>query len=65
MASLCRTLGVKLVVEGVETAAELDVIQQAGVRFVQGFYFARPAFERLLTDADVPALAGQKQAVLF
>jgi EAL domain-containing protein (putative c-di-GMP-specific phosphodiesterase class I) len=58
LASLCRTLGVKLVAEGVETAAELKVIREAGVRFVQGYYFAKPSFERLLTAADIPALSG-------
>jgi EAL domain-containing protein (putative c-di-GMP-specific phosphodiesterase class I) len=47
MARLCRELDVKLVVEGIETAAEFAVVQAAGVRFVQGFYFARPAFEAI------------------
>jgi len=42
---LCRDLKVKLVVEGVETEAEAVSLQKAGVRFMQGFYFARPAFE--------------------
>lgn len=42
---LCRELNVKLVVEGVETEAEVVALQMAGARFMQGYYFARPAFE--------------------
>jgi EAL domain-containing protein (putative c-di-GMP-specific phosphodiesterase class I) len=31
------------VAEGIETAAELDALRELGVRYGQGFYFARPA----------------------
>jgi EAL domain-containing protein (putative c-di-GMP-specific phosphodiesterase class I) len=58
-AALCRSLGVKLVAEGVETETELEVVQDAGIRYVQGFFFARPAFERLLTLADIPYFASK------
>ena len=54
MAGLCDSIGVQLVAEGVETAGELAVIRDAGIRFVQGFYFARPAFERLVTVSELP-----------
>ncbi len=47
MARLCRELDIKLVVEGVETEAEFAVAQAAGIRFVQGFYLARPEFEAI------------------
>jgi EAL domain-containing protein (putative c-di-GMP-specific phosphodiesterase class I) len=47
LVALCREIGVKLVIEGVETAEEVAVLRAAGVRFMQGFYFARPAFEAL------------------
>jgi EAL domain-containing protein (putative c-di-GMP-specific phosphodiesterase class I) len=46
---LCRELNVKLVVEGVETEAETVALQMAGVRFMQGYYFARPAFEAAIS----------------
>ncbi len=62
-AALCRSLDTKLVAEGIETAGELEVVQDAGIRYVQGFYFARPAFERLLTLAEIPYFT-QKTAVL-
>jgi EAL domain-containing protein (putative c-di-GMP-specific phosphodiesterase class I) len=57
MASLCRSLGIRLVAEGVETEGELAVVRDAGIRFVQGFYFARPAFERLVRAEEIPFLA--------
>jgi EAL domain-containing protein (putative c-di-GMP-specific phosphodiesterase class I) len=50
---LCRELNVKLVVEGVETEAELVALQMAGVRFMQGFYFARPAFEAAISVENI------------
>jgi EAL domain-containing protein (putative c-di-GMP-specific phosphodiesterase class I) len=53
MVRLCRDLGVKLVVEGVETEAEVVALQLAGVRFMQGFYFARPAFEAAVPAAGI------------
>jgi EAL domain-containing protein (putative c-di-GMP-specific phosphodiesterase class I) len=57
IAALCRSLGTKLVAEGIETEQELSVVQDAGIRFVQGFYFARPAFERLVTASEITHLA--------
>ncbi len=57
MASLCSSLGTRLVAEGVETEGELAVVRDAGIRFVQGFYFARPAFERLVRAEEIPFLA--------
>ena len=53
MASLCRAIGVDLVAEGVETSGELDVVRDAGITFVQGFFFARPAFERLVGPGEL------------
>ncbi len=39
---LARSLGLKLVVEGVETDWQLEIIRELGCRCVQGFYFSRP-----------------------
>jgi EAL domain-containing protein (putative c-di-GMP-specific phosphodiesterase class I) len=50
---LCRDLNVKLVVEGVETEAEIITLQIAGVRYMQGFYFARPAFEAAVSVENI------------
>ncbi len=40
--ALGQSLGLKLVAEGVETAAQRDYLQAAGVDVLQGYYFARP-----------------------
>jgi EAL domain-containing protein (putative c-di-GMP-specific phosphodiesterase class I) len=50
---LCRELNVKLVVEGVETEAEVVALQMAGARFMQGYYFARPAFEAAVSVENI------------
>jgi EAL domain-containing protein (putative c-di-GMP-specific phosphodiesterase class I) len=47
VAGLCRKLGVGVVAEGVETQAELAALQELGIILVQGFLFAKPAFEAL------------------
>jgi diguanylate cyclase (GGDEF)-like protein/PAS domain S-box-containing protein len=39
---LARSLGLDLVVEGVETPGQLRTLRTLGCRFVQGFIFARP-----------------------
>ena len=44
---MCRQLGVTLIGEGVETGGEADALRLLGVRYQQGFLFARPAFESL------------------
>lgn len=41
--SMARELGVGLVAEGVETGAEYRWLAQAGVDYLQGYYFARPS----------------------
>ena len=44
---MCEALGVAVIAEGIETAEELDALRAIGVRYIQGYYFARPAFEAL------------------
>jgi EAL domain-containing protein (putative c-di-GMP-specific phosphodiesterase class I) len=45
--TMCESLDMRLVAEGVETAAELAALRALGVRLVQGYHFARPGFEHL------------------
>jgi len=45
--TMCAKLGVSVIAEGIETDAELETLRALGVRYIQGYLFARPAFERL------------------
>jgi len=58
--ALCRDMNLTCVVEGVETAAELEILRELGCDLIQGFYFARPlAVEGI---ADFLALPERAQA---
>ncbi len=60
--ALSKAIGSTTVVEGVETAAQLEELQNLGCDVAQGYYFARPvsaaAFGKMLTSsvASPPAL---------
>ena len=43
LAAVCRDLGMSVVSEGVETAAERDALIEVGCDLLQGYLFARPA----------------------
>ena len=47
MVHVCNGLNIAVVAEGVERAIESLVLADLGVRYMQGFLFARPAFEAL------------------
>jgi EAL domain-containing protein (putative c-di-GMP-specific phosphodiesterase class I) len=53
LVDLCAKLDIGIVAEGVEEAAEVAVLQDLGVNFFQGYFFARPAFEAIVPDADI------------
>ncbi len=44
---VCNDLAIKIVGEGVECVEEMQVLCDLGVYTMQGFFFARPAFEAL------------------
>ena len=44
---IAAALGVGCIAEGIETAAELQVLREVGVRLCQGYLLARPATEAL------------------
>lgn len=50
--TMCRSLGITVLAEGVETEAEVRSLNSAGVGLFQGYYFARPAVETLSTRCD-------------
>jgi EAL domain-containing protein (putative c-di-GMP-specific phosphodiesterase class I) len=45
--AMCRELGVTVLAEGIETPAERDFLRASGVNLMQGYLFAKPAFEAL------------------
>lgn len=53
MVGLCMQLGVDVIAEGIETAAELSAVRDLGIRKVQGYLLARPGFETLPEPARV------------
>ena len=40
--SMAHTLGLQVVAEGVETAAQLNTLRQGGCDIIQGYFFSRP-----------------------
>lgn len=45
IAKTCRELEITVLAEGVETAGKRDYFVHAGVALMQGYLFARPAFQ--------------------
>jgi EAL domain-containing protein (putative c-di-GMP-specific phosphodiesterase class I) len=58
IAGLCRSLGIRVIAEGIESVQEAAALRAFGVRYFQGFLFARPAVEAL-----PPVAAGVIDAV--
>lgn len=54
MVGLANEFGFKVVAEGVERIEEVEALRGAGIRFMQGFYFARPRFEGAVQDNGIP-----------
>ncbi len=53
---LAKTVGLKVVAEGIETRAQLDMLREIGCDLGQGYYFARPM------DADADWFAPRVEA---
>ena len=54
--NMTQTIGVPIIVEGVETKEQKDFLQDLGCRYIQGYYFYRPMpaadYEKLIADPD-------------
>lgn len=46
---LCEEMDIQVIAEGIETPAERDFLYDAGIRLMQGYLFARPAFRSVAT----------------
>jgi EAL domain-containing protein (putative c-di-GMP-specific phosphodiesterase class I) len=51
LVALCDDMRIQLVAEGIETTAERDFLQDAGIRYMQGYLFAKPAFRAVASVA--------------
>ncbi|MCQ2584000.1 MAG: bifunctional diguanylate cyclase/phosphodiesterase [Treponema sp.] len=53
---MSRRLGLPIIAEGVETKAQIDVLSQMGLNFVQGYFYYKPLplidYEALITNPD-------------
>ena len=47
MMQLCKDLNITVIAEGIERIEEAKALRDAGVDLMQGYYFAKPEFERL------------------
>ncbi|SEP68028.1 MULTISPECIES: EAL domain-containing protein [Pseudomonas] len=45
--SMCTELNIQIIAEGIETAAERDCLRDIGITLMQGYWFAKPAFNAL------------------
>ncbi|GBF51088.1 signal transduction protein [Leptospira ryugenii] len=45
--NMCNELEVNVIAEGIETQEELNVLRDSGIRYYQGYLFAKPSWESL------------------
>lgn len=51
--SNCRQLDIEVIAEGIETRDEAQCLADLGIRLMQGYWFARPQFERASAGGDI------------
>ncbi|MBQ9680551.1 MAG: GGDEF domain-containing protein [Ruminococcus sp.] len=60
--NMTKTIGLPVIVEGVETREQKEFLQDLGCRYIQGYYFYRPMptpdYEKLIADPDRIDLSG-------
>ena len=56
--ALAKTLNMRSIAEGIETAEQLRYLAQRGCDYLQGYYFARPLYPE-----DVPGILQQDFSV--
>lgn len=57
LSDLCADLGILVIAEGIESAAEMATLESLGITLIQGFYLGRPAYEGLVLSAEGTAPA--------
>ena len=60
--NMTRTMGLPIIVEGVETKEQVEFLRTLGCRYMQGYYFYKPMpvrdFEALITKEDAVDFSG-------
>ena len=51
--SMCEQLGIGVIAEGIETRDEAQCLADLGIGLMQGYWFARPQFERASAEGDI------------
>ena len=55
--NMAKTIGLPIIVEGVETKDQADFLEGLGCRYIQGYYFYRPMpvdkFEKIIENEDM------------
>lgn len=54
---MCEDMKILVIAEGIETAPERDALRDTGIHLMQGYFFARPAFQAVASVE--PAAFGQ------
>jgi EAL domain-containing protein (putative c-di-GMP-specific phosphodiesterase class I) len=54
--TLSEKLGIQVIAEGIETEKELAQLRKIGVRFFQGYFFAKPSFESVTREIQHPEI---------
>jgi EAL domain-containing protein (putative c-di-GMP-specific phosphodiesterase class I) len=47
LVALCADMQIEVIAEGIETVAERDCLSDAGIHLMQGYLFAKPAFQSI------------------
>ncbi len=50
---IAKELGISVVCEGVETVQEYKYLKEQGIRYMQGYFFARPKIEALTPASEI------------
>ncbi|MNP04349.1 putative membrane protein YjcC [compost metagenome] len=61
LSTLCTAKEILLVVVGVETKEQYDTIKKLGIRYVQGYYFARPTFAIDIINNKINSLLSRRE----
>ncbi|MET3900425.1 EAL domain-containing protein (putative c-di-GMP-specific phosphodiesterase class I) [Devosia sp. UYZn731] len=56
IAAMAEELGIIVLAEGIETEAEMKVLQGMGINVMQGYLFGRPQIEAFAPTEDIPYL---------